>query len=388
MWVGAMDHHVSRRTSNTLWASPNRFARVLSVQVVDARGLPAARDLALVLKAGGRSEQVPLLLSQADIEAGGSGRLDGGKLTDRVNVVLDSKRSRAVLHLHAEVIDGWWHRSQDFVAHCLTTERWADPGEPGLAAPEWLPLLDVDGAADAEEASHRLDAPALLVRVQCFDAENLNEATSRARLFSCYSASGTELLPAECDRMLSDVAAGWRPDRSNAAEDDDGQPRSVCQACAGRSLAAFGCYRPEESMLTYLMYYHTLFWVVCRAPGEEHIPVVHRLFFVLLSMCFNLLVRARACTCDMRMHPPVGHLHCNCFGYQGCTCGMRMHPRVGHLHCNCFRCQGRTCGMRMHPQNKFGNWPHTAETFPPCHWLLSVAPRLFGTNEIWSYARL
>jgi hypothetical protein len=29
---------------------------------------------------------------------------------------------------------------------------------------------------------------------------------------------------------------------------------------------------------------------VCRRPGEQHIPVLNRLAFVLLSLCFNLAV--------------------------------------------------------------------------------------------------
>ena len=66
--------------------------------------------------------------------------------------------------------------------------------------------------------------------------------------------------------------------------------KGVCRTCAGHMFAGLGFFRPEQSLITYLMYYHTLLWVVCRAPGEEHIPIVHRLSFVLLSMVFNLLV--------------------------------------------------------------------------------------------------
>ena len=52
------------------------------------------------------------------------------------------------------------------------------------------------------------------------------------------------------------------------------------RVCLGHLFASVGFYKPEASLFSYLMYYHTLMWVVCRAPGEEHIPIMHRLGFV------------------------------------------------------------------------------------------------------------
>ena len=43
-------------------------------------------------------------------------------------------------------------------------------------------------------------------------------------------------------------------------------------------------------MVAYMMYYHTLMWVVCRPKAEQHIPVLHRFYLVLLSLGFNLLL--------------------------------------------------------------------------------------------------
>ena len=131
--------------------------------------------------------------------------------------------------------------------------------------------------------------PALQMRVQSFEAERLDDPASRERLFHFYSANGECLLPAECDRMLADVASGWRPDATDAQLMDAERKRGW-RRCVGHVLAAFGCYKPELPLLSHLMYYHTLFWVICRAPDEQHIPVVHRVYFVVLSIGFNLLV--------------------------------------------------------------------------------------------------
>jgi len=43
-------------------------------------------------------------------------------------------------------------------------------------------------------------------------------------------------------------------------------------------------------MLSYLAYYHTLLWVICKHPSEAHIPILNRLWFLLLSLGFNLFV--------------------------------------------------------------------------------------------------
>jgi hypothetical protein len=169
----------------------------------------------------------------------------------------------------------------------------------GSSAPQWFPLLPLeeDEAAAPEEPRmprRKTDeedrrGPALLLRVQSFDAERLEIAESRERLFHHYSANGDYLLPDECDRMLADVASGWRP-RPDADAIESTHGMRGWRLCVAHVLAAFGCYKPDMPLLHHLMYFHTLFWVCCRAPDEEHIPVVHRLYFVVLSVSFNLLV--------------------------------------------------------------------------------------------------
>ena len=80
------------RASTTLWASPNRFGRCLSLEVIGARQLPAAKDINLGLQAGNRPVvPIPLLQSQADVAAGGRGRLDEDLLDilHNINRVLD-----------------------------------------------------------------------------------------------------------------------------------------------------------------------------------------------------------------------------------------------------------------------------------------------------------
>ena len=44
--------------------------------------------------------------------------------------------------------------------------------------------------------------------------------------------------------------------------------------------AGCACYRPNCSMVAYMMYYHTILWVICRPKEEQHIPVLHRLYLV------------------------------------------------------------------------------------------------------------
>ena len=290
------------RASATFWASPNRFGRCLSLQVVSARDLPATKELALELKAGTRWHSIPLIMSMEDMKAGGSGRIDGGRLSERCDFTLDGHLDEVEMHLQMQLIVPWWHlkRSQHFVTRChLREERWADPSMAGSSAPQWFPLLPLeeDEAAAPEDSRmprRKTDeedrrGPALLLRVQSFDAERLEIAESRERLFHHYSANGDYLLPDECDRMLADVASGWRP-RPDADAIESTHGMRGWRLCVAHVLAAVGCYKPDMPLLHHLMYFHTLFWVCCRAPDEKHIPVVHRLYFVVLSVSFNLLV--------------------------------------------------------------------------------------------------
>lgn len=54
-------------------------------------------------------------------------------------------------------------------------------------------------------------------------------------------------------------------------------------------------------MVAYMMYYHTLLWVVCRPKEEQHIPVLHRFYLVLLSLGFNLLLCVVAFASDFSL---------------------------------------------------------------------------------------
>ena len=191
------------RASATFWASPNRFGRCLSLQVVSARDLPATKELALELKAGTRWHSIPLIMSMEDMKAGGSGRIDGGRLSERCDFTLDGHLDEVEMHLQMQLIVPWWHlkRSRHFVTRChLREERWADPSMAGSSAPQWFPLLPLeeDEAAAPEDSRmprRKTDeedrrGPALLLRVQSFDAERLEIAESRERLFHHYSANG------------------------------------------------------------------------------------------------------------------------------------------------------------------------------------------------------
>jgi len=320
------------RASTTLWSSPNRFGRCLSLEVIGARQLPAAREINLGLQAGNRPVvPIPLLQSQADIAAGGRGRLDGGRLTSRINgVLLDGTVDTISLHLQLVLPHRWFPRTQHLVAHAPLTSRWAAPGTPGSATPEWIPLLSPDAAAssasDRQESGHFLPVaasggndelldsfgPALLVRLQCFKPEDLDRAESRARLFRHYSSDGEVLRPNECDKMLSDVAGGWRLEavemsvEQEAAEEE--RKRGWCQSCVAHFLAMFGCYVPEVSMVRYLTHYHTLLWVFFGRPGDYESPVLHRFYFLILSMSFNMFVVVLFCATDVSLlaiHCPV-----------------------------------------------------------------------------------
>lgn len=59
-------------------------------------------------------------------------------------------------------------------------------------------------------------------------------------------------------------------------------------------------YRPDVPMLSYLAYYHTLFWVVCKHPTERHIPILNRLLFLFLSLGFNMCAGRGICGAVVR----------------------------------------------------------------------------------------
>ena len=156
------------------------------------------------LKAGNRRHGIPLLVSEKDMQAGGSGRIDGGRLSERVDFTLEGQLAQVEFHLAIELYGPWWwsKRSQHLVARCpLPDRRWAEPTTSGSSAPEWYPLqpddVEDEGPAKAKELVSDPSTPALLLRVQSFDAERIDDAASRERLFYFYSANGKHLLRAE-----------------------------------------------------------------------------------------------------------------------------------------------------------------------------------------------
>ena len=58
----------------TSWQSANIFEHCIAVRIDGARGLPESYEMICEVQAGPRVTSVPLLLSQADMEAGGGGR--------------------------------------------------------------------------------------------------------------------------------------------------------------------------------------------------------------------------------------------------------------------------------------------------------------------------
>ena len=72
------------------------------------------------------------------------------------------------------------------------------------------------------------------------------------------------------DAVLRDLSDGRARTAMAEAEDAPAaaESRGGCHACLGHLFASLGFYAPRTPLLSYLMYYHTLLWVVCRAPGE------------------------------------------------------------------------------------------------------------------------
>ena len=86
----------------------------------------------------------------------------------------------------------------------------------------------------------------------------------------------------ECKRRVGGALSPWGRVRSGGGHEKskDGQPVGCCKACVGHLFAGVGIYKPHDTLPEYLMFYHTLLWVVCRPPGEEHISIVHRFLFL------------------------------------------------------------------------------------------------------------
>lgn len=297
----------------TQWKTASVFEHCVSVRIDGARGLPEAFEVVCEVQAGTRVRPVPLLLSQADLEAGGGGRIDGGQLSERVDLLNDIQPQAVELRLLVKAYGPMWTtRSQKLVGRLVLADRWFDALTVDSSPSKWVSLRVVapDGRDGGREASHRAQiqgarGPALLVRVQCFERIDLESESARGRLFREYASNGDVITEDDFGGLLADIAAGRRDASGvrDAASRMLAPPRKggCCHACVASMLASVGMYKPESSLLSYLMYYHTLMWVVCRAPGEEHIPVCHRFSFVLLSMAFNLFVLVLFTATDMSL---------------------------------------------------------------------------------------
>lgn len=136
---------------------------------------------------------------------------------------------------------------------------------------------------------------------ETFSITALSSPAARARLFAKFSASGSALTSTEFERLAAELLP------SIPTEDDATETASTHQlGCIERLMIWSGLERPNCSMLEYLCFYHTILWVVCRAPEERHIPVPHRLGFLALSFGFNILVLIAFMASDLSLE----HAHC------------------------------------------------------------------------------
>ena len=311
---------------STLWLSSNPFCSCVSVRLDGARGLTPAIDLLFEVRVGQSVRVVPLLLSRADLEAGGGGRIDGGQLSERVDLLTEGHPRGLELRLTVTAHGRLWTQSHTrlFGHLALPAAKWADGTAPSACASEWVPIST--GGDGREEITRRMSGegqrsvlspgerggvtasrqsgPALLVRVQCFDRAELMDAAARDRLIGLYSGERESVTRVELDQMLlrlgegmhvgdgelelgldgsGGVASPWGRSpwgHKGGARTVDGKPVGCCKACVGRIFAGVGIYKPHDTLLEYLMFYHTLLWVCCRPPGEEHISIIHRFLFL------------------------------------------------------------------------------------------------------------
>ena len=229
------------------------YEHCVCVRIDGARGLPPACEIFCEVQAGSRIRHMPLLLSQADLEAGGGGRIDGGHISERVDLLSDARPAslevRVLLKAHGAF---WTTKSQKFVGRCTLAGRWVDALHAAAAPSRWVSLhvAAPDGSGDTtREATRRASfagarGPALLLRVQCFERVDLEDSAARQSLFERYSADGETLSATEFEHVMLDVAAGRRGARG--AEDDARaitKPRAKGGACAlsPRPLVARAC---------------------------------------------------------------------------------------------------------------------------------------------------
>ena len=120
--------------------------------------MPPATELKCELRAGGRIHTIPVNISDTDVRAGGAGRLDGGRLSERVDFMLDGPLEEVEVHLMLRVIGPWWrlNRSEHLLTRCfLHNERWGDPDMAGSTGGSVEPLPCALGSR-ARASSSRL----------------------------------------------------------------------------------------------------------------------------------------------------------------------------------------------------------------------------------------
>ena len=276
------------------WRPPTPFEHCISLQVVDASGSFPDSGLCCVVRSDGIAvEQFPVRAK--DDEA------DCADLCERVDL-LSSAMVQEVQLLLRTTSRGVLDRAQLIGDLRLGLgSLWAEDTPDAFDG--WLALRSSSGR-DAFQRQSFSSLPAeqsrmLRVRVRCFRPARLHEAAGRRAVFERYAEREPHLTLEQFEQLVSDLTSsgtaafdgsgggtgGEAGFGGGAAAAGPSQP-----SCLGSCLGWFGLYRPEESMLRYLGYYHTLLWVMCQAPGERRVSIADRIYFVGLSMAFNLFV--------------------------------------------------------------------------------------------------
>ena len=189
-----------------------------------------ASEIFCEVQGGPRVRLMPLLLSQADLQAGGGGRVDGGRLSERLDILLDEmpeEAGGAPCHQGARAdVDPAYGET---VGPARARRAVSEPTTPVAVPSEWLPMTHpeatkmrrgstggsagadggrgggiADRGSDADDdEAHVANGPALLVRVQCFERADLADASVRAKLFDLYSENGSSLTRPNLTRCCS-----------------------------------------------------------------------------------------------------------------------------------------------------------------------------------------
>ena len=339
------------------WIPPNPFKFCVVFQIHALRGLPADAEresLVCELHVGAEKLSLPLHPARGTWSATVSRAADLGdndgeaaasterpeaatsSLSDRVEIVADARVPEVRLVLRGEGAANCGLCARDY-GHLRIGLRphWrasadAEPTEwhrlngAGTAAPP------PDGAA-ADDAAP--DGTALLLSLRAFAPARLRRVASQRRVFARYADRESGALDGPTfERLMADLHFGGDdddafdepqppPPQPSADGGGSGQTlwliarRNRCQGCARRLLGWCGWWRPDCNMFTYLLWYHTLLWTVFRAPDEAHIPVLHRVYFVLMSLGFNLLVVIFFFATDYSL----AHLNCGSPNHSECN---------------------------------------------------------------------